>query len=150
VKAAAFLLAILVGWGASYLSGAWPWLGYASCTRSSFGAGGLTIVGENRRGIEFGPDDFLFFEGQEIAIDYDVEVRAGSLWFHVFQPWDFALGDGPSHYVDASGKGTWTMRVPKTAIYHITIEPSPVHGPGSGWDLTYTVYWGARAASGRD
>jgi hypothetical protein len=146
VKAAVIIVSLLAGWLGSYFSGAWPWLGWASLTRSSFGAGNITIVGESRRGIDLGFDDFVFFEGQEVVVEYDVEVRAGSLWFHVFQPWNGVLGDGRSHYVSASGKGTWTMPVTDTGYYHVTIEGSPTRGPGRGWDLTYEVWWGARRA----
>jgi hypothetical protein len=144
LRIALFFAALLVGWATTYVSGMFPWLGYASWTRSSFGAGGLTIVGESKRGFDVGPDDFLFVEGQEIFIDYDVSITAGSLWFHVFQPFDGVLGEGQTHYVTTSGKGTWTMPVEKTAIYHITIEPSPTKGPGRGWDISYEVAWGAR------
>jgi hypothetical protein len=86
VRAVLSCLAFLVGWAASYASGAWPWLGYASMTRSTFGAGPVTIIGENRRGIDVGLETFFFFKGQEIVIDYDAEIRAGSLWLYVYRP----------------------------------------------------------------
>ncbi|MFN2377858.1 MAG: hypothetical protein ABR538_15085 [Candidatus Binatia bacterium] len=149
LKGTAFLLAVLVGWLSSYWIGAWPWLGYAWLDRSSFGAGPVTIIGEDSMGTTLGFENFVFFEGQEVIIDYDVDIRAGSLWFHVFEPFDGTLGDGVSHYVTESGKGTWTMPVRKTAYYHVTIDPSPVKGPGKGWDLTYTVKWGARPGGRR-
>jgi hypothetical protein len=133
-------------WLAAYFAGLAPWLGYAWLSRSSFGIGPIGIIGENRSGTDIGFDDFLFFEGQEIVIDYEVDVRAGSLWFHVFQPFDGKLGGGTTHYVTESGAGTWTMPVRETAIYHITIEGSPTRGPGRGWDLDYKVWWGARWA----
>src|SRR5512132_1975777 len=86
VRALLMCLAFLVGWAASYASGAWPWLGYASMTRSTFGAGPVAIVGENARGIDIGLETFFFFKGQEIVIEYDAEIRAGSLWFCVDRP----------------------------------------------------------------
>ncbi len=144
MKAVFVFAALFVAWVVVYASGLWPWLGFANWTRSSFGAGNITIVGENRRGIDFGFDDFLFFEGQEVVIEYDVEVRRGSLWFHVFRLWDGELGDGSTHYVSETGKGTWTARIPKTGLYHITIDGSPTRGPCCGWDLSYNVSWGAR------
>jgi hypothetical protein len=146
VKAAAIVALLLVAWLGSYASGAWPWLGWASLTRSSFGAGNLTIVGENRRGLDLGFDDFVFFEGQEIVVEYDAVVRRGSLWFHVFRLWDGELGSGETHYVSETGKGTWTARVAKTGLYHVTIEGSPTRGECCGWDLSYDVKWGARPA----
>lgn len=145
-RASLFFGAAVIGWAGAYFSGAWPWLGFASLARSSHGAGAITIVGETRMGTEYGFDEFVFFEGQEIVIDYDAEIHAGSLWFHVFQPWDGVLGDGTTHYVTSSGKGQWTMRVPETGYYHITVEPSVVRGKGKGWDMAYTAWWGARPA----
>lgn len=147
MKAAFVIGWLLAAWLVSYGTGLWPWLGWASVTRSSFGAGNIAIVGENYRGVDLGLDDFVFFRGQEVVIEYDADVRAGSLWFHVFQPWDGLLGDGATYYVSESGKGTWTVPVRETGIYHITIEGSPLNGKGSGWDLTYDVRWGARRAN---
>jgi len=149
IRAIAFLVAALVLWAIAYTSGAFPWLGYAWMERSSFGIGPVTILGENRAGTELGLDDFVFFKGQEVVIEYDADITAGSLWFHVFQPFDGELGDGTFHYVTESGKGVWTMPVEETGFYHITIEPSPVRGKGKGWDLGYTAKWGARMAGGR-
>ena len=140
------VLAAIGLWFAAYFAGLAPWLGYASQSRSSFGVGPIGIIGENQSGTDMGFDDFLFFAGQEIVIDYDIDVRAGSLWFHVFQPFNGKLGDGATHYVTESSAGTWTMPVREMAIYHITIEGSPTRGPGRGWDLDYKVWWGARWA----
>jgi len=139
-------LALLVGWVASYASGAWPWLGYASMTRSTFGAGPVTIVGENRRGIDVGLETFYFVKGQEIVIEYDAEIRAGSLWFYVYRPLDGELGDGTSTHITASGKGVWTVPVEVSDFYHISIDGSVVKGQGHGYDISYTVKWGARSA----
>jgi hypothetical protein len=149
IRGGIFVAAALVAWLTAYASGAWPWLGYAWMSRSSFGAGPVSIIGESRAGTSLGLDDFLFFEGQEVMIEYDADIRSGSLWFHVFQPWDGRLGDGVSHYVSESGSGTWTMSVPATGVYHVTIEPSPLHGRGQGWDLSYSAKWGARPAGSR-
>jgi hypothetical protein len=140
------ILAALALWVASYALGAFPWLGYAWLARSSFGAGPIGIIGENRAGTSLGISTFLFFKGQEIVIDYDAEVRAGSLWFYVYNPFDGELGDGVAHYVTESGAGEWTVPITRTAIYHITIEGSPTRGKGRGWDLSYTAWWGARPA----
>jgi hypothetical protein len=144
LKAAVIAAALLVAWLGSYVSGLWPWLGWASLTRSSVSAGNITIAGESRRGLDVGFNDFVFFEGQEVVIQYDAEVRRGSLWFYVFRQWDGELGDGSGHYVSESGAGTWTARIPKTGLYHVTIEGSPTRGNCCGWDLSYDVAWGAR------
>jgi len=143
----ATLLAAATGlWAAVYFSGVWPWLGYAAMSRSSFGAGPVGILGEDSAGGSYGLTDFLYLKGQEIVIEYDAEIQAGSLSFHVFQPFDDVLGDGVMYYVTESGAGTWTWRVPETGIYSVLIAPSVTHGAGRGYDMSYTAWWGARQA----
>lgn len=138
------LVAALALWTGCYLTGISPWIGTAWMNRSSFGAGNITIVGENRMGTELGFSDFVFFEGQELVVAYDAEIETGSLWFHVFQPFDGTIGDGATHYVTESGQGEWTTRIPRTGYYHVTVEPSVLHGKGRGYDLSYSAWWGAR------
>ena len=142
---AALFVAIAI-WLGAYASGAAPWLGYASVKSSSIGAGPISIIGETGSHATFGLDTFYFFAGQEIVIEYEAEIAAGSLWFHVFRPFDGTLGDGMTHYVTKSGAGTWTARIPESGLYAINIEPSPARGAGRGWDLSYSVWWGARPA----
>jgi hypothetical protein len=142
--AAVLLVGAFVVWLAAYANGSVPWLGYAWATRTSHGAGPIGIIGETNAGTSFGIDTFIFLKGQEIVIDYDAEITAGSLWFHVFRPFDATLGDGAYHYVTASGKGAWATRIPETGLYTINIEPSAARGAGRGYDMRYTVWWGAR------
>jgi hypothetical protein len=144
--AAVLVVIVVVLYAAAYLTGLAPWLGFAWLKRDSFGAGPLTIVGENRIGTSLGIDTFLFFKGQEILVDYDADIHAGSLWIYVYKPFDGVLGDGTATYVTESGAGQWTLPVTETAIYHVTIEPSPTRGAGRGWDLSYRAWWGARWA----
>ena len=146
LAALALLVLPLGGWLLAYATGLFPWLGYAWLNDESFGAGPVGVIGRTSYGTSFGIDEFLFFEGQKIVIDYEADIRAGSLYFYVFQPFDGTLGDGVSHYVTTSGSGTWTARIAKTAIYTIVIEPTVVNGGGSGWDMSYSVRWGARPA----
>ena len=141
-----FGVAVLL-WIVLYVSGVFPWLGYAWLTRDSFGTGSFTIVGEDQAGTSFGPTTLLFFKGQEIVIDYDAEIRAGSLWLYVYDITKIGQGGGGSHYVTETGAGVWTYAVPKTGFYKISIGPSVVQGSGRGYDLGYTVWWGARPAS---
>ena len=146
--AAAAILAVLaiILYGAAYFTGLAPWLGFAWLKRDSFGAGPLTIIGEDRIGTSFGVETFLFFKGQEIVVDYDADIRAGSLWIYVYKPYDGNLGDGTATYVSESGAGRWTLPIADTGIYHVTIGPSPARGAGRGWDLSYRAWWGARWA----
>ena len=141
VFAAALLL-----WMALYASGAFPWLGYSWLKRDSFGAGPFSIVGENQVGTDLGLSTLLFFKGQEILVDYDADIRAGSLWLYVYDVTRAGQGGGASHYVTQTGSGVWTYAVPKSGLYKISIGPSVTQGAGSGFDLSYSVWWGARPA----
>jgi hypothetical protein len=142
----AFVAASLL-WFALYASGVFPWLGYSWLKRDSFGAGPFGVIGENQAGTTFGLSTLLFFKGQEIVVDYDAEIRAGSLWFYVYDMTKIGQGGGASHYVTQSGTGVWTYAVPQTGFYKIAIGPSVVQGAGRGYDLSYSVWWGARPAS---
>ena len=141
----AVFVAFLTFWIVGYATGAFPWLGYAWLARSSIGGPGpISIIGETRMGSDFGVSTFLFFKGQKVVIAYDADIRAGSLFLYVYQPFDGTLGDGVSRYVTTSGAGEWSVPITRTAIYHITVEASPVKGAGRGWDMSYTAWWGAR------
>ena len=131
-------------WAALYLSGALPWLGYAWMTRSSSSGGGIGVVGETRAGSGFGATTFLFFQGQNIVIDYRADIRAGALWLYVYRPFDGVLGDGVAHFVTETSAGVWAVHIPQTGIYSITIAPTVMRGAGQGWDLNYTAWWGAQ------
>jgi hypothetical protein len=137
----AFLL-----WAALYFTGAVPWLGYAWLKHDSFGAGPFSVVGEDQMGTSFGLDTFLFFRGQEIVIDYDVEIRAGSLVLYVYDMAKMDQGLGAQHFVTKSGSGEWTARIPRTGLYVISIQPSTARGNPGGYDMSYTAWWGARRA----
>ena len=140
-----FVSALLL-WIVLYASGVFPWLGYSWLKRDSFGAGPFSIVGENRVGTELGLSTLLFFRGQEIVVDYDAEIRAGSLWLYVYDITKAGQGGGASHHVTQTGAGVWTYAVPGSGLYRISIGPSVTQGAGHGYDLSYSVWWGARPA----
>jgi hypothetical protein len=142
----AVLVVAALAWVGGYASGAFPWLGYAWLSRSSVGGPGgpISIIGETKAGSEFGVSTFLFLRGQTITVSYDAYIRAGSLFLYVYQPYDDEFGDGVSTYVTTSGRGEWKVPVTRTAIYHITVEPSPAKGAGRGWDMSYRAWWGAK------
>ena len=140
-----FVAAFLI-WGVLYALGIVPWLGYAWLTRQSFGAGPLSVIGEDQAGTSFGVSTFFFVSGQEVVIDYDADIRAGSLFLYVHDLTKAGQGLGGSHFVTESGAGVWTYRIPKTGLYAIAVEPSTAVGAGSGFDMSYSAWWGARWA----
>ena len=133
-------------YGGSVTQTAAPSAGAVSWRRISARPSATVASAETRIGTSLGVSTFLFFEGQEIVIDYDAEIRAGALWFYVYRPFDGELGDGVAHYLTRSGAGTWTTKVAKTGIYSVTIEPTTVRSDDRGWDMSYGVWWGARPA----
>jgi hypothetical protein len=141
----AFAVGLLL-WLALYALGIFPWLGYASLQKSSFGAGPFSVVGEDSTGTEWGLSTMLFLKSQEIVIDYDADIRAGSLWLYVYDVSKTTQGSGVSYYVTKTEAGVWTYRVPASGLYTISIGPSLTQGVGHGYDLSYSVWWGARPA----
>ena len=72
-------------------------------------------------------------------------MRSGALWLTV-RPSGFGdevWRDALSRHVTSDDRGHLTYRVPKTGVYEIGIDPTTAAGRGSGYDLTYTVTWGA-------
>lgn len=131
IAAALFVL------GAAYAVGLINTLGYEKKTVTFAGFGTAT-----KSGGGLGLKHMVFFEGQTFFADYDAVVREGSLRIGILDAFG-PIGDKP-HFVKAielSGRGDVTYRIPKTGVYSIYFEGSP---SGRGYDLSYTVRWGAR------
>jgi len=139
--AAAAIVGLAALWGLAYGAGLAPWLGYEQRTVRNIAIGPLTHAGRASAGFEFGLKTFLFLEGQEVFVDYDVEVRRGSLLVRVFDETRF---EHILHtHVAESGSGRVAVRIPRTGLYEVTLEPSTIEGPGKGYDLTYDATWGS-------
>jgi hypothetical protein len=137
----------LVLWAVLYATGVWPWFGFEAWTRRSVAVGpGQLIIGEDRAGgsTGFGFSTFVFFKGQTIVVSYDVTIRRGCLWMQVWHLGDHGPNESVSQCVAASGEGEWTVPVGATGFYAIIIDASVTKGPGPGYDMDYTVWWGAR------
>lgn len=142
VKTGVALLGLPVLWALAYLGGLAPWLGFEHRSVQNIGVGPLTHAGGSGGGLAIGLEKFLFLEGQEVFVDYDVEVQRGSLVVRVF---DYSRFEHILHtHIAQSGAGRVTVRIPRTGLYKVAIEPSAVRGPGEGFDLTYDATWGAR------
>lgn len=140
-------VAALMSWLGLYALGLFPWLGYAAMDRSSVGIGpNHFIIGEDKTGgaFSFGPQSFVFVQGQTIVVSYDADIRRGCLWMQVWHMLDHTKDAHVSQCVTASGRGEWTVPVKETGLYRIFIDSSPIKGNRPGWDMTYSVWWGAR------
>lgn len=135
------IVVLLALWVAAYMGGLAPWLGFEQRTVQSVGVGPVAHVGGLGGGLGIGLDSFVFLEGQELFVDYDVEIRSGSLgvrlldWGSFEHVWRTRIAE--------SATGRVSFRIPRTGLYELTIEPSPLGGRGEGYDLTYGVTWGA-------
>lgn len=138
--------ALVLLWMASYALGLFPWLGYAAMDRSSLGVGpNHFIIGEDKTGsFRFGPQTFVFLEGQTIVVSYDADIRRGCLWMHVWHMLERSKAAHVSQCVTKSGRGEWTVPIKQTGLYRIFIDSSPIKGNRPCWDMTYSVWWGAR------
>ncbi len=130
----AVALAVL---GAAYSVGLITTLGYEkkTVTFSGYGTG-------TKSGGGVGLKHMVFFEGQRFFADYEATVRDGSLRIGILETFG-PIGNKP-HFVqgiELSGRGEVTYRIPKTSVYSVYFEGSP---SGRGYDLSYTVRWGAR------
>lgn len=146
VRAGIGLVAVFALWLGSYVLGLFPWLGYAATDRSSIGVGpNHFIVGEDSVGaFSLGPQTFLFIAGQTIVVSYDADIRRGCLWMHVWHILDHSKNEHISQCVTTSGHGEWTVPIKQTGLYRIFIDSSAIKGNRPGWDITYSVWWGAR------
>ena len=133
---ALFIGCVLVFVATGYGIGLFQTLGYENRTIKFSGFGSST-----RTGGGFGLKKMLFFEGQTYFVAYDAEIREGTLRLGILK----TLGgkDAPHHVevVSADGSGETTYRIPETGMYSIYFTGSP---SGNGYDLSYSVRWGAR------
>jgi hypothetical protein len=146
VRAGLGFAALVALWLGSYLLGLFPWLGYAAVDRSSIGVGpNHFIIGEDRAGSFFlGPMTFVFVAGQTVVVSYDAEIRRGCLWMQVWHILDHSKNASVYQCIMTGGRGEWTVPINETGLYRIFIDGSPIKGNRPGWDMTYSVWWGAR------
>ena len=97
--------------------------------------------GSSSTGGGFGLKHMLFFEGQTFFVNYDVEIREGTLRLGILKTLG---GSGAPHHVDvisSNGSGETAYQIPETGIYSIFFDGSP---SANGYDVSYSVRWGAR------
>ena len=142
VFAVGAIVLIVLLWLGAYLSGLAPWLGYLDKSYRNLSAGGVEIAGQSVSGGGFGANDFAFLEGQEVYVDYDLDIRRGAVLINVLE--SAAMEHVLWQTVTISGSGTASVRIPRTGLYHISIEPTVVGGVGRGYDVDIFATWGAR------
>ena len=132
---------LLLGIPLGYQTGVFETLGYES---KSIKGGGFTST---KSGMSLGVTTMYFFKGQTVFVDYDAEVKAGSLWIKVYPLTAMLDADAwLRHKVESTEKGTANFEVEKSGWYRLdwdgtVLGKSPA---GSGYDIDYTLTWGVR------
>ena len=132
--AAIFMLAAALGTGAIQT------LGYESRSKKFHG------FSSTGNGYALGFKQFYYRAGQEFFAKYDVDIRTGALDIRLRKSW--APMDGPAfrETILEDGQGEVTFRIPESGFYTARFEGSVLGADrsASGYDLSYTVTWGAR------
>lgn len=107
--------------------------GYESKTIQFFG------VGSASQGTSLGFKQLLLRQGQTLVIDYDLDIERGGLHVHLMNYRDPpGSGNTDLHRITQSGEGQLRIPVEETGLYRLLIRGAP---DGTGYHLTYTVYW---------
>ena len=132
---------LLLGVPLGYQTGMIETLGYES---KSIKGGGFTST---QSGISLGVTTMYFFKGQTVFVDYEAEVKAGSLWIKFYNLTSMLDTDAwLRHKVESTEKGTAIFAVEESGWYRLdwdgtVLGKSPA---GSGYDIDYTLTWGVR------
>ncbi len=105
-----------------------------------------TFVSTRGGGFGFGLKYFYLREGQVAFVDYDAEVRQGSLRLGLMKLGK-GIGKGP-HFVEQvneSGSGRASFEIPESGLYKFYFNGSVLGGDSGGYDVTYQVRWGLSA-----
>ena len=127
--------------GAAYRLGFISTLGYESKTIHT----GDNAFVSTKAGTTIGPKTLFLFEGQEVLITYNAEVKRGGLIVRMFSM-TAPMNPDPDHRVAILEDGPGVARFPvrKTGLYKLVIEGTVLGADRStrGYDVSYTVYWG--------
>lgn len=127
---------VLVFVATGYAIGLFSTLGYENRTIKFGGLASSTSAGGG-----LGLKRMFFFEGQTYFAEYNAEIREGTLRVGILKT---LSGPGGPHHVkvvSSDGAGETAYRIPETGMYSIYFTGSP---SGNGYDLSYSVRWGAR------
>ena len=138
----AILLVVLFLWLAVSTSGLAPWLGTVDESYRDGRVEMTSAAAEDTSGGLLSLSSFFFLSGQEVYVDYDITIRRGAVQIIVQEH----AGSERTfrHMVTASGSGTFTVPVPRSGIYHISLVPTAAGGVGSEKDVDISASWGAR------
>lgn len=144
IAAALAVLAFAV-WASAYAVGLFPWTGSESASLRSFGAGKVSIIGNQGRTGSMGFRQFYYWQGQEIMLRYRAEIKSGGLRIYPVRGAGVQLNPSDIVTISKSGEGELVFPVRQSGFYRWSISPTVTRG-SKGYDLSYTATWGARPA----
>ncbi len=109
-----------------------------------------SFVSTRGGGFGLGLKYFYLREGQVAFVDYDAEVRQGSLRLGLHKM-GAPIGKGPHfvHQVARSGNGRAEFAIPESGIYKFYFDGSVLGGDSGGsaaYDVSYEILWGVSGA----
>ena len=126
---------------AAYRFGLISTLGYESKTIHT----GSNAFVSTKAGTSIGPKTLFFFEGQEVTVTYDADVKRGALVIRMYRM-TAPMKPDPDHRVkiDEGGPGIARFPIRKTGLYKLEIEGTVLGADPStrGYEISYSVYWG--------
>ncbi len=143
--AAALAVLVFVCWVAAYATGLFPWIGRESVTVSSFGAGKISIIGNQKRSNSIGFKQFYYWQGQQVMLSYSADIEAGGLRAYLVRGAGLDVDPSDIVTISESGVGELVRTIPQSGFYRWSIGPTVTRG-SKGYDLSYTAAWGARPA----
>lgn len=126
---------------AAFGTGAVETFGYESKTRTYRNFSGTDS------GYALGFKQFYYRAGQEFFARYDADIRTGALKIRLMKSWT-PIDQAP-HFRETileDGQGEVSFRIPESGFYTAYFEGSVLGADPStgGYDVSYTVTWGAR------
>lgn len=132
---------LLCCWIFAYGSGLFPYLGWKSGGYHSLPGpiGGVSYgIGKNRL---FQVHHVFLVSGQTLFVDYDAEIRSGSLRIELAEGYVLNTQTLAQHEVTESGSGRVSAVAPSTGMYSIYFRPTSPQ-IGVPIDVSYDLSWG--------
>jgi hypothetical protein len=116
--------------------------GQLTCGAAVYQFTGPTNLVDSRYGWTLGPKTVNLRRGQTFIVNYEADIKRGSLHFRVDRGW-YGVSNGSigAHAVHASGSEQFKAAIPSDGWYRLTISGRA----DGGCDLDYFAKWSAQS-----